>query len=134
MPVNLEKVSHPTAQDLIDLEKIYADYPTDLNWTALNIQLEENANLNLYALRFNDRYLGAFTALQQADSIEIKHLCVRIVTRQRHVGRDLLRLFKAIEPQQNLVFNHCLTEDPAISRLFAQAGFKQQNQQFIYQP
>ena len=136
MPVTLEAVNKPSEQDLIDLNKIYQDYPVDVRWPALQQQLNENSNTTLYAARFNARLLAAISITVKDDGITLDHLCVRTVTRQRHVARDMLRLLKA-ELSANaeladkrISFSSCI-EDQNIATLFLQADFTQPDAQTL---
>ncbi len=131
MPVTLENIKKPTEQDLIDLNKIYLDYPGELRWTALEKELEKSPAITLYGARFNARLLAAISFTEYENHIELNHLCVRKVTRQRHVARDLLRLSMAQAPAKKLIFNSCL-EDEGLTQLLLQAGFSQNESQFIY--
>ena len=134
MPVTLEEISQPSEQDLIDLEKIYQDYPSDLRWGSLQGELQENPRMQLYAARFNARLLAAISCTVKDSEIHLNHLCVRKVTRQRHVGRDLLRLLMAEHPNKKIHFQSCIDPEVGLSALFIQAGFNPQGCDFIYQP
>ncbi|MBT8765751.1 acetyl-CoA sensor PanZ family protein [Metapseudomonas boanensis] len=93
MPVIVETVSAPSAQDRSDLEKIYADAP---DWLlppfadAGELIGQGIARGQLLAGRFNDRLLGAALLEKGEDHWRLSHLCVRKVTRQRGVGRRLV--------------------------------------------
>lgn len=93
MPVIVETVSAPSAQDRSDLEKIYADAP---DWLlppfadAAELIGQGIASGQLLAGRFNDRLLGAARLEKGEDHWRLSHLCVRKVTRQRGVGRRLV--------------------------------------------
>ena len=91
MPVVLQPVTAPSEQDLLDLGKIYNDYPSDLQWPELQQQLENQPETTLYGALFNGRLIGALTVTDQGDSAELDHLCVRSVTRRRGVGREMIR-------------------------------------------
>lgn len=122
MPVTLELIAPPSAQDLIDLEKIYTDYPIELPWKVIAKQLENDSELRLYAGRFNDRLLGACTVKERDNTLEITHLCVRKITRKRHVARDILRLLLEVETAKRVTAPFC-QEAPAVDILFTNAGF-----------
>lgn len=93
MPVLVEAVSAPSAQDLADLAKIYADAP---DWLlaphASGQALIETAlaESRLIAARFNDRLLGAALLARDETAWRLSHLCVRKVTRRRGVARRLI--------------------------------------------
>ncbi len=138
MPVTLEALNNPSEQDLIDLQKVYKDYPLDVDWPTLQELVNKDDNCTLYAIRFNDRLLGAMTITDAGDNLKLEHLCVRELTRQRHVGRDLLRLYKdELTNNSNtkpVVFSSCI-QHIAIDTLFTQAGFTasgENNQTYIY--
>ncbi|RJG13060.1 GNAT family N-acetyltransferase [Pseudomonas cavernicola] len=93
MPVFVEVVSAPSAQDKRDLAKIYADAPAWLlapyrdAETLLDSAIEQGT---LIAGRFNDRLLGAALVERGELHWRLSHLCVRKLTRQRGVARRLL--------------------------------------------
>ncbi|PCM99812.1 aspartate 1-decarboxylase autocleavage activator PanM [Pseudomonas aeruginosa] len=82
MPVIVETLAQPSAQDRLDLAKIYADAP---DWL-----FAPHADGELIAGRFNDRLLGAALLRRGDDAWQLSHLCVRGITRGRGVGRRLL--------------------------------------------
>lgn len=129
MPVILEKVTHPSQQDLIDLEKIYNDYPTNLRFAELQSLLTESSDIVLYGARFNARLLGAITVTQEGKFLKLDHLCVRKITRQRNVARELLRQLGNTFTPALLQFESCI-DDPAITALFATTGFTKQGNLF----
>ncbi|MGH8433550.1 MAG: acetyl-CoA sensor PanZ family protein [Pseudomonas sp.] len=93
MPVFVEVVSAPSAQDKNDLAKIYADAPAwllppypDVE-SLLDSAIEQGT---LIAGRFNDRLLGAALLERGESHWRLSHLCVRQLTRQRGVARRLL--------------------------------------------
>ncbi len=102
MPIELEAVTAPSAQDLIDLEKIYADRPL---WMTLPELAggPAQANARLFAARFNGRLLAAVTACPEADGWRLTQLCVRAVTRKRGVGSWLLELVAREAGRQGLL-------------------------------
>lgn len=93
MPIVVETVNPPSAQDRIDLAKIYADAPDWLLAPYPSAQALIDAGLehgSLIAGRFNDRLLGAALLRRGTDRWQLSHLCVRAITRQRGVARRLL--------------------------------------------
>lgn len=130
MPVTLELITSPSDQDLIDLEKIYADYPTELRWVQLQQQLLQTPPMQLHGARFNNRLLAAITTQEQNGIIKLDHLCVRQVTRGRHVARDLLRLLLAQTGQKPCSMALCM-EQAAAEKLLHQAGFENDGQHFL---
>ena len=93
MPVIVETVVQPSAQDRSDLEKIYADAPAWLLAPYPDAASLIDAGLAggwLIAGRFNARLLGAAWLCQDADGWNLSHLCVRKITRGRGVGQRLI--------------------------------------------
>jgi hypothetical protein len=94
MPVHLEHISHPTAQDWIDLGKIYTDAPQEWLSDPSNIKasLEKLLTNNtwLIAGRFNARLLGAMQAKKEGDHIILSNFCVRKITINRGVAHQIL--------------------------------------------
>lgn len=93
MPVIVEAVVQPSAQDRTDLEKIYADAPAWLLAPYPDAASLIEAGLArgcLIAGRFNDRLLGAAWLEQTADGWRLAHICVRKITRGRGVGQRLI--------------------------------------------
>ena len=93
MPIVVETVNPPSAQDRLDLAKIYADAPDWLLAPYPSAQALIDAGLehgSLIAGRFNDRLLGAALLQRGTDCWRLSHLCVRSITRQRGVARRLL--------------------------------------------
>lgn len=93
MPVIVEAVTQPSAQDRSDLEKIYADAPAWLLAPYPDAAALIDAGLaesRLLAGRFNDRLLGAAWVERKADGWQLSRLCVRKLTRGRGVGQRLL--------------------------------------------
>lgn len=98
MPVQVETVSQPSAQDRLDLARIYADAPDWLLAPHADAQALIDAGLatgTLIAGRFNDRLLGAALLTRGDRPWQLSHLCVRAVTRRRGVGRRLLEQARA---------------------------------------
>ena len=93
MPVVVEFVRQPSAQDRLDLAKIYAEAPDWLLAPYNDAQHLLDSLLDsgqLLAGRFNDRLLGAALLQRGDDHWRLSHLCVRKVTRKRGVGRRIL--------------------------------------------
>lgn len=93
MPVIVEAVVQPSAQDRTDLEKIYADAPAWLlapHADAASLIEAGLARGCLIAGRFNDRLLGAAWLEQATDGWRLAHICVRRITRGRGVGQRLI--------------------------------------------
>src|SRR5690606_5465013 len=93
MPVLVESVGAPSAQDLSDLAKVYADAPRWLLTPYPDASALIAAGLasgELLAGRFNDRLLGAALLQRGEQYWRLSHLCVRALTRRRGVGQRLL--------------------------------------------
>jgi hypothetical protein len=136
MPVTLEKIGIINKSDRTDLEKIYTDYPGDFSFADVASFIENQAGSSLYAGRFNDKLLGAFTLTideQHPEQAIIDHLCVREITRQRYVGRDMLRLIMQKMPELDLQLTSCI-ESQALTALLLQAGFIQHGNKFAFSP
>lgn len=102
MPIYLQWLDEPNQQDCTDLNKLFADAPT--SWLADSVHdsgsqwaLEQRSLGALVALgRFNDRIVCAACVVRQSDPstqpylYEIKQLCVRSITRERGVAKQLL--------------------------------------------
>ncbi|WP_447588510.1 acetyl-CoA sensor PanZ family protein [Aquipseudomonas campi] len=93
MPVFVETVIRPSAQDHTDLTKVYADAPAWLLAPYSSADALISGGIgegSLIAGRFNDRLLGAALLHRGADCWHLSHLCVRKVTRRRGVATRLL--------------------------------------------
>jgi len=93
MPVHVETLTSASAQDRLDLAKIYADAPDWLLPPHADAEQLIAAGLEtgtLIAGRFNDRLLGAALLERNDDCWRLSHLCVRRITRGRGVARRLL--------------------------------------------
>ncbi|MEX6785914.1 acetyl-CoA sensor PanZ family protein, partial [Pseudomonas aeruginosa] len=83
MPVIVETLAQPSAQDRLDLAKIYADAPDWLFAPHADGAALVAAGLaagELIAGRFNDRLLGAALLRRGGDAWQLSHLCVRGIT------------------------------------------------------
>ncbi|MEK1904305.1 MAG: acetyl-CoA sensor PanZ family protein [Pseudomonas sp.] len=93
MPVFVEIVTRPSAQDHTDLTKVYADAPDWLlaPYASADALIARGiGETRLIAGRFNDRLLGAALLSRDEDCWHLSHLCVRKVTRKRGVARRIL--------------------------------------------
>ena len=91
MPVYVEFVRQPSAQDRSDLAKVYADAPAWLlapHADADTLIAAGIASGRLIAGRFNDRLLGAALLQRGDDHWRLSHLCVRKVTRKPLAGME----------------------------------------------
>lgn len=102
MPIHLQWLDEPNQQDCIDLDKLYADAPE--SW-AVNSVCDSGSEwalgqLGLGALvalgRFNDRIVCAACVIRQSEVstqpylYDVKQVCVRSITRERGVAKQLL--------------------------------------------
>ena len=84
MKLTIQRLTTLTAQDRIDLGKVWPD----LEIEQLEQQLDERHRL--YAARFNDRLLAGFELEIAGCHGKIHRLSVRDVNRRRRVRPDLL--------------------------------------------
>ena len=144
MPIYLQWLDTPSEQDCVDLEKLYADAPADwlsdsnqscaTDWASTRVACGDSLALG----RFNDRIVCAAWVVKAADlelrqhSYEIKQLCVRSITRERGVAKQLLvRLCQwAGETQSSL---YIADEAGKLSNLY-ELGFVQYLQGWRYTP
>lgn len=84
MKLTIQRVTMLTAQDRIDLDKVWPD----LEMEKLAQHLDERHRL--YAARFNDRLLAGLLLEIAGTHGKIQRLTVRDVTRRRGVGQYLL--------------------------------------------
>jgi hypothetical protein len=135
MPTAIEAVIQPSEQDLIDLEKLYNDYPIEgVGFEQIKPMLNEASTTRIYGIRFNDRLLGAIsvTAADEGNILNLDHLCVRAITRQRHVGRDMFMHLTKLLDTETLRFMPCI-ESEALDRTLRVAGFEKENNSWVLQ-
>ncbi len=84
MKLTIQRLASLTAQDRIDLAKVW----TEIDIVQLEAQLSETQRL--YVARFNDRVLAALQLTISGTLGKITCLNVREVTRRRGVGQYLL--------------------------------------------
>lgn len=119
MPVILEIINRPDANDLADLEKIYADYPLPpvkslSDW----IDTQRENRQTLIAGRFNGHLLASLYVDTEG---QITHLCVRASTRRRGTARQLLQLLQTSARQFQLP--KLEARDETLATLWQQLGF-----------
>ncbi|MBS9423989.1 aspartate 1-decarboxylase autocleavage activator PanM [Photorhabdus caribbeanensis] len=95
MKLTIEQLTVLSAQDMIDLKKIWPQQ-TPEQWQSWI----KNEN-KLFAARFNDRLLAAVKVTFNEQSGQLKDLCVREITRRRGVGLYLINEIKAQHPTVN---------------------------------
>lgn len=84
MKLTIQRLASLTAQDRIDLAKVWPE----IDIVQLEAQLSDTQRL--YAARYNDRLLAALQLTLSGTQGKITHLNVREVTRRRGVGQYLL--------------------------------------------
>ena len=136
MPVKLEVFEHVndfSAQDKIDVKKIYTDHPQSNSLEAVESLLSQSQSY-FYAARFNDRILGGAVIISQNDAWEVSYLCVRKITRRRHVAHDLLReLVKLPKLQEKQALTYTLLkadDSPELAAFLMAEGFRLNNNVF----
>ncbi|WP_312951649.1 aspartate 1-decarboxylase autocleavage activator PanM [Superficieibacter sp.] len=82
MKLTIIRLEHFSAQDHLDLGKIWPEY------SASSLSVDETHRI--YAARFNERLLGAVRVTLSGAEGALDSLRVRDVTRRRGVGRYLL--------------------------------------------
>ncbi len=102
MPLHIEWIESPSAQDWVDLDKLYKDAPH--HWFADQTVAgaqgymghKKELGYKVAVGRFNDRLITA-AALQphkgvamQHNGFELEDLCVRSITQDRGVARQLI--------------------------------------------
>lgn len=93
MKLTIQKLTSLSAQDLIDLAKIWPEQ-TESDWQA-SLQNDRA----LFAAVFNERILGAVKITLDGNQAELSDLLVRDVTRRRGVGLYLMEDVQAQLPQ-----------------------------------
>lgn len=131
MPVVIEKVLQPSPQDIIDLNKLYAEYAEGFTYADLQQWLTTTADTVLYGARFNGRLVGAISLQQQQNTIQLNHLCVRAVTRRRGVARDVLRLLLPLYQGHTLSVK-LASANIGCETLLKTMGFTQQGLQLTF--
>ncbi|MGJ0129260.1 aspartate 1-decarboxylase autocleavage activator PanM [Pantoea sp. RHCKP32] len=127
MKLTIQRVTMLTAQDRIDLGKVWPD----LEMEKLAQHLDERHRL--YAARFNDRLLAGLLLEIAGTHGKIQRLTVRDVTRRRGVGQYLL---EETMRQNSSVADWWVADDGSddqqVRAAFMQAcGFRAQNDGWI---
>ena len=122
MPVYIETLTQPSAQDLQDLTDLYQEQATTLLQPFTSVaQLLEQAlqQQQLRVCRFNGRLLGAGIVQQQAQRWLVSHLCVRQLTWRRGVAKRLLEVLQQQSEQQAVKLVFIVPKDEQIMRNYA---------------
>lgn len=90
MKLTILRLEHFSAQDQIDLGKIWPEY------SASSLSVDETHRI--YAARFNERLLGAVRVTLSGTQGALDSLRVREITRRRGVGQYLVEKSSAIIP------------------------------------
>ncbi len=116
MKLTIKKLTTLSAQDLIDLAKIWPEQ-TESDW-----QASLTNSRMLFAAVFNERILGAVKINLSGDHGELSDLFVREVTRRRGVGLYLIEDLQVQLPQVKSW--EMKTDGDAVTAAFMQAcGF-----------
>lgn len=122
MPVLTEFLTEPSPQDLLDLDKIYADLPADKQ---PDIAALRKKGHTLLGARFNGRLLGAGLLELGDGKACIHYLNVRKITRRRGVARRFLQqLLQSPLPAEHLTIVLC-DADALTQHAMQQMGFKE---------
>ncbi|EXU76808.1 MULTISPECIES: aspartate 1-decarboxylase autocleavage activator PanM [Erwinia] len=120
MKLTIIRLQHFSAQDRLDLAKIWPDADLLKTEEALNEQHR------LYAAKFNERLLAAVIVMIKGNSAEMQDFMVREVTRRRGVGKYLLEEVMAQNGEIHrwwIADTNCNESDAATAFMQA-AGFK----------
>jgi GNAT superfamily N-acetyltransferase len=117
MKLTIEKLGPLSAQDKIDLAKIWpnqqlADWQTD------------DDDKMIFGARFNDRLLAAVKVKIDGERAELEDLCVREVTRRRGVGLYLLEDLQFQLPRIKNFSMPTRPDDPVLEAFMHACGFE----------
>lgn len=118
MKLTIERLTSFSAQDLLDLGKIWPGQTPDIWQQWLD---EGNA---LFAARFNQRLLAAVKVEPEGASARLHDLMVREVTRRRGVGRYLLEETLRQMPEVNHWWLEEAGGDAVLQAFMAACGFR----------
>ncbi|ECI4149522.1 aspartate 1-decarboxylase autocleavage activator PanM [Salmonella enterica subsp. salamae] len=124
MKLTILRLEHFSAQDQIDLGKIWPEY------SASSLSVDETHRI--YAARFNERLLGAVRVTLSGTQGALDSLRVRDVTRRRGVGQYLVELVEEVIRDNPNVSSWWMAdvgvEDRGVMAAFMQAlGFTAQH-------
>lgn len=95
MPVRLEHIHTPAADDWVDIGKIHQDTAHDGLVTPPNeLKCLLNSGSWIIAARFNDRIVGLMLAKEDEVGIHLSQAAVRHITQRRGVMHQLLHLLQ----------------------------------------
>ncbi len=130
LPVHLEWVESPSEQDWIDLNKLYKDSPSDWcddqseNRAQTYVAHKQQQGYKVAAGRFNDRLIVVAALkvnVEKVNAYYIDDMCVRALTRERGVAKQLMvRLCQWSDQQKCSLW----IEDPAAKlKVLLEFGF-----------
>jgi len=117
MKLTIERVRQFSAQDLIDLGKIWPQQAQE-EW-----QPWLSADKALFAARFNDRLLAAVKVKITGKTAELSDLLVREVTRRRGVGLYLLEQVQQQLPEVDRWILPSADNDKELDAFMQACGF-----------
>ena len=120
MKLTIVRLNNFSAQDLIDLGKIWPEY------SASSLSVDETHRI--YAARFNERLLGAVRVTLSGTQGALDSLRVRDITRRRGVGQYLIEEVIRVNPDVSSWWMADVgVEDRSVMAAFMQAlGFTAQ--------
>lgn len=135
MPIQLENLQQPCAEEMKDLVKIYQDtlnQPDQAVETWVNERLKQG--LQLFTGRFNSRLLVAIWTNHTEHGWELEQLCVRAITRRRGVARQLLQLLIKQAHSQNITLYINDPVPPELPPLLKELNFQHHESQWQQLP
>lgn len=120
MKLTIVRLENFSAQDLLDLGKIWPEY------SASSLSVDETHRI--YAARFNERLLGAVRVTLSGTQGALDSLRVRDITRRRGVGQYLIEEVIRVNPDVSSWWMADVgVEDRSVMAAFMQAlGFTAQ--------
>jgi hypothetical protein len=124
MKLTIQKLNSLSAQDLIDLAKIWPEQ-SPAEW-----QCWLDNDRALFAAKFNERLLAAVKISLTGESAELHDLLVREVTRRRGVGLYLVEDTLAQMPQVKS-WTMKAEAEPVLDAFMLACGFSRDNGRWI---
>jgi GNAT superfamily N-acetyltransferase len=124
MKLTIQKLNSLSAQDLIDLAKIWPEQ-SPAEW-----QSWLSGSHALFAATFNERLLAAVKISLTGESAELQDLLVREVTRRRGVGLYLIEDMQAQLPQVKS-WTMKAEPEPVLDAFMQACGFSKENGRWI---
>ncbi len=134
MKLTIEKLGLLSAQDKIDLAKIWPDQQLS-DWQLTDSLLSNEHKSGgeqqvIFAARFNDRLLGAVKVSISHGQAELSDLCVREVTRRRGVGLYLIEDLQQQLPDVKSFSIPSVNDNPVFDAFMHACGFKLKGSQW----